>query len=341
MSAWRGQDSRTSVPSVLWIAGLLLASWALVAAAPGRAAGATFEIVSLDGPGEGLHDLAPYTPRDGNPGTTLGEARRAAVEFAAGVWAVQLDSPVTLRVGVSFDPLGTGGTPALLGLGGPESAFRDLAGAPRAATWYPSALADRLAGVDLEPGALDLVLQFNSEVDGPVLFGDDGFDYGFDPQVAAGSVWFVDVALHEIGHALGFVTYLDLATGEKLLGHDDAYLVHLIREGATPERLAEMSDAQRAAALRSGELQWAGPSAIAMAATELTAGITPLGNVQMHAPPQASQLATATHFALDVQPRQILSLFYEDSPLELELTRALLHDLGWGEAPACETAEAP
>jgi len=303
---------------------------------------ATIEVVVQDGASEGLNDPGSWTPRDGNPATTLGEARLAAVRFAASLWAAQISSDVAIRVGVSFDPLGAGESPGVLGLGGPEHMFRDFAGAPRPETWYPSALADRLAGMDLAPGDVDLYLQFNSDVDGPVMFGDDGFDYGFDPDVPVGNAWFVEVALHELAHGLGFTTLLDFGSGAKLLGKDDTYLVHLIREGATPERLTEMSDSQRLAAIRSGGgLQWDGLGAVDVAGLELTAGVTARGNIEMHSPTVASALTSASHFSNTVAPPQLLSVFYSEDPLELELARAVIEDLGWGEAPACAPVSVP
>ncbi|HRC87004.1 MAG TPA: hypothetical protein PK413_15455 [Thermoanaerobaculia bacterium] len=43
---------------------------------------ARFELVSLDGPGEGLNDATPWQPAGGNTATTLGAARRRGL-FAA------------------------------------------------------------------------------------------------------------------------------------------------------------------------------------------------------------------------------------------------------------------
>jgi hypothetical protein len=322
------------------VVGLVAVAASVLSSAALRAA-STFDIVNLDGPAEGLNDASPFTPTDGNPATTLGGARLWAVETAARMWASMVDSEIPIRVGVTFDPLGTGETPALLGLGGAEAVFRDFGGAPVAETWYVSALADKWAGVDLDPGEVDLTLQFNSDVDGPVLFGEDGFDYGFDPQVPVGNVWFLDVALHELAHGLGFTTVVDFGTGAKLFGKDDAYLVHLLSEGASPERLAEMDDAARLAAIGSGNLQWGGPGTVAIAGAELTGGVTARGNVAMHSPATVSPLVSATHFAASVIPHQLLSAFYTDDPLATALTRAVVDDLGWGAAPPCEPVTLP
>ena len=177
--------------------------------------------------------------------------------------------------------MGGSGTDGAIRAGGSERWFKDFPGAPRANTWYPAALADKLAGSDLDPGAVDLNLVFNSDVDGPNVLGNHGFDYSLTLNPAEGDVSFVLVALHELAHGLGVTLSIDPATGAKREGADDAYLIHLVRAGATPENLADMTDAQRLGALVSGaELQWDGP-AVAAASASLTGGTTPGGRVLM------------------------------------------------------------
>lgn len=312
-----------------------------LASAPRPASAAiTFEIVNLDGPGEGLNDASPWSPRGGNSATTLGAARLRALEFATAVWSDQLDSQVNVRIGVSFDPLGGTSDAAILGTGGPDSFFRDFAGAPRAATWYPSALADRLAGIDLAPGDADLLLLFNSDVDGPVVLGADGFDYGLAAADAADS-WFVQVAVHELAHGLGFVSGVSRASGSKFLGYDDAYMAHVVRFGASPEAFPEMSNAQRVAALVAGaELQWAGAGGVA-ASGLLSDGASPEGRIELYAPGPTPSSASMTHFAIDLAPDQIEEPFYMASDPDFRLTRAVLLDVGWGAAPACATVDLP
>ncbi len=292
------------------------------------------EVVNLDGPGEGLNSTAAWTPRSGNSATTLGQARLAAVEFALQVWSQQLDSDVPVRVGVSFDPI-SGSSPVILGVGGPDGVFRDFAGAPRAGTWYASALADKLAGMDLDPGELDFHIQFNSNVDGPSVYGNDGFDYGLGDLGSPNDIWFLPVALHEIAHGLGFVSSVSRVTGAKLLGYDDAFMARLVRFGATPPGFPEMSNGQRLAALTSGpELQWSG-AGIATVTGLLTAGGTPAGNVEMYAPTTGISGSSMSHFSTTLAPPQIMGPSYIEADLEFRVTRAALWDLGWGVPPAC------
>jgi len=307
----------------------------------GAYASSTFVIVNVDGPGEGLNDPTPIVSTGGNPGATLGEARLRAVEFAASIWANVLSSNVPILVEVQFGPLGGNESSAVLGLGGASSVVRDFAGAPVAGTWYPSALADKLAGADLEPGTGDVVLTFNSDVDGAVVLGSSRFDYGFVASPNAGDIDFVSIALHELAHGLGFQTYVDLDTGAKLFGYDDAYMVHLEHHGATPSDFSSMIDAERQAAfVAGGALHWTGSSAIA-AGGALTGGVGADGHLEMYAPDPPKVRKSLTHFSGAVVPDDLMGPFYVAPSTRLELSRAVLDDVGWGGAGQCVDASQP
>jgi hypothetical protein len=100
-------------------------------------------------------------PVGANTGTTIGEQRLIAFQYAIDKWAVALDSPVEIRIDATFHQLDCNSTEVTLGDAGPVSVFSDFAGAPAPSTFYPSALADRLAGMDLAPDD-DISAEFNS-----------------------------------------------------------------------------------------------------------------------------------------------------------------------------------
>jgi len=236
--------------------------------------------------------------------------------------------------------LGGSATAATLGNGGASSVFRDFSGALRAATWYPSALADKLAGADLDPGEVDMQVVFNSDVDGAEVLGASRFYYGFDAAPPDGDVDFIAVALHEIGHGLGFASLVDPVTGAKLAGYDDAFLLHLEQHGAVPADLPSMTDAERAAALvAEPDLHWVGTAAAAVASS-LSAGATAEGHILMYAASPVSS-SNGDHFAEALVPDQFLETFYASSETPFELTRAVLEDIGWGAANACEAGVLP
>ncbi len=317
-----------------------LAAILLLGFASAVQAGATLVIVNLDGPSEGLNDPSPLSPGGGNPAPTLGEARLRAVELAASLWANLLSSDVPIRIEVQFDSLGGTDSYAALGLGGATKAFRDFTGAPRAGTWYVSAEADALAGTDLDPSADDVELFFNSDLDSGAL-GASRFYYGFDAAAPAGDIDFVSIALHELAHGLGFETFLDLDTGEKLFGYDDAFMVNLASYGAVPPDLPSMTDLERLSAFTSGPaLHWTGASADE-AGSGLTAGVAADGHLEMYAPDPAVPRQSLVHFSDAITPDDLMEPFYVAPRTHLELVRALFEDLGWGVAGACVDPSLP
>ncbi|MBK9304624.1 MAG: T9SS type A sorting domain-containing protein [bacterium] len=192
------------------------------------ASAATITIVNADGVDEGFNDPTPASPIGGNTGTTIGEQRLIAFQFAADVWGALLPSEVEISITAAFDPLTCNASSAVLGSAGPWQVFSDFAGAPLPATWYAAALANKLAGVDLAPGdpntnADDLQARFNSSIDNNVncLAGSDWY-YGLDGNHGT-DVDLVVVLLHEFAHGLGFSSLVNKSTGALYSGQDDVF----------------------------------------------------------------------------------------------------------------------
>jgi hypothetical protein len=90
---------------------------------------------------------------------------------------------------------------ASLGAAAPTQFHYDF-GAGQGGVVYPDALADALAGADQAAGAFDMHVSFNADIDGSAL-GDRRWHY--DPADPTGDdIDFTTVAMHEIGHGLGF-----------------------------------------------------------------------------------------------------------------------------------------
>ena len=128
---------------------------------------------------------------------------QAAFQHAVNIWAGQLTSPVTIVVDAEFAPLGSG----VLGSAGPWI-VRDRTGLPPG-TWYPVALANKIAGVDLLPGSSDIDAQFSRTFT---------WYYGTDGNAPSGTYDFVSVVLHELGHGLGFVGLANVSGGSGSVG---------------------------------------------------------------------------------------------------------------------------
>lgn len=234
----------------------------LLALAPAAQA-ANVVIVNLDvGTGLGYDDPTPASPEGGNPGTTLGDLRLNAANRAADIWGAALDSPATIFVLATFQPLGCTPTSGTLGSAGTTFVFRNFPpGRPvvEPDTWYHSSLADKLAGGDLNPGFGDIFSQFNGRigVDPNCLTGLDWY-YGFDNNEAANEFDFLSVVLHEIGHGLGFANFVNEASGALFLGFPDVYTLFSF-DNTLGKTWDEMTDAERQfSAVNTGNLVWNG-----------------------------------------------------------------------------------
>jgi hypothetical protein len=287
-----------------------LACGALALAAGSARAAATIVIVNQNDPGVGFNDPTPAAPVGGNPGTTLGQQRLNAFQRAADIWGATLTSNVTIRIGASFVPLSCTASTAVLGSAGANEIWADFPNAPRAKTWYPSALASKIANEDVaSPGEPHIVARFNSRLG---LFDDcmpgSGFYLGLDRNFG-GQIDLVTVLLHEFGHGLGFQTFTNGETGQQTMEQPSIWDYFLV-DNRSNRTWVEMTDAERAATAVSWRgLSWNGPNvaaalpqilapssnlAISGSAAGAAAGNYPVGDASfgpaLRTPPLSGQL---------------------------------------------------
>lgn len=165
-----------------------------------------FEVLYNDDPGVGFNDNTSVSPVPGNPATTLGGQRRAVLEDALSIWASRLDSQATIRINAIFDDLGCGDR-TTLGTGGTTWISRD-GGLPLSDTIYPGSMVVALTGEGFDGVDADINNTYNIRIDdGDCANNLDGFWYGLDPVQLPppGRASFLELALHEIGHGLGFL----------------------------------------------------------------------------------------------------------------------------------------
>lgn len=162
-----------------------------------------FRAVHVDG-GAARHSLPPRSFLSTTEKTAAFEVTyigewsteaMASFEYARGLWEKIISSPVPITIVATWEDLNWI-SPYVLGGASAADYWRDFGGVPNANTWYPSALANKIYGQDLDTETVDIEASFNSSFSG-WYFGTDGLP-GYDQYD------FTSVVLHEIGHGLGF-----------------------------------------------------------------------------------------------------------------------------------------
>ena len=148
-------------------------------------------------------------------GAEVPAVAQSALRFAADVWASFLQSPIPIQVDVDWLEEAE---PNLLASAGPATLIRDFIGA-RPGVWYPIALAEALSRRHLnEPSAADINIVVNSRAN---------WYYGTDARPGSGKSDLVTVAMHELGHGLGFISSTDTIRGvELLIGYSGRFVVY-------------------------------------------------------------------------------------------------------------------
>lgn len=198
---------------------------ALIAGASLAAHAATLDIINIDDPGVGFNDPTPAAPVGGNTGQTLGEQRQIVFDFVSKFWGSKLNSDVSIQVLATFAPLRCTATSGVLGAAGAWNIFADFPNAKKPGTWYPGALANKLAGVRLadDPDpfvSADLISFFNGDLGQPGCLDGLSFYLGLDGNAGPNQIDLVTTVLHEFGHGLGFQTFTDDATGQYVFATD-------------------------------------------------------------------------------------------------------------------------
>jgi hypothetical protein len=267
---------------------------ALLASAP--AAGATITVVNGNQPNVGFNDPAPATPVGGNTGTTIGQQRLIAFQHAADLWGALLDSSIEIRIRATFEALDCTTDTAVLGAAAPNQAISDFPNAPFAGTWYPSALANRLAGRDLSPNDDDVLARFNVNLGNPGCFDGVGWYYGLDNN-HDDKIDLVAVLLHEFAHGLGFLTFVT-DQGVEFENQPDVFERSIFDDTAN-KHWSEMTETERGtSAVNTGHVLWDGPTVTAMAPRFL--GGTPVLTIDSPASLAGNIVISTAQFGPDV-----------------------------------------
>ena len=173
------------------------------------------------------------------------------VQAAVDIWAANFSSPVTISVDASW---GRSSSWGILGSARPTNFYSGFAGAPDPSLWYTSALANSLAGKDLDKTNPEMIIQVNSGA---------AWNTRGDGAPSNNEYDLESVFLHEIAHGLGFLSNDS---------YDSFYGVASLDQPTPFDAYAQTEDGRRLADLPSPSLElgqalttslvWAGPLGI-------------------------------------------------------------------------------
>ena len=265
-----------------------------------------------------------------NAAGAVGVERRAAMNFVISKFSTLFNAQYAGE-GVRIDARFT--NTSFLGFAGPQFFFNGPF--PRANTFYGSAVADHIFGTDIQNAfgfgpfnGPHISMEFgNAYIDG----AGSEFYFGTDGAVAGGQFDFASVAMHEVVHGLGLVSLVQGNGAFNDLGFPGVNFPHIydhfIYDPVNNKTLAQMTNAERAVAIKSGKLVWNGANAVAA-----NGGVMP----SIYSPNPYAPGSSISHWDEGTYPNELMTPFldfgqsiHSFSPITL----GALQDIGWEVTP--------
>ncbi|HEX7405555.1 MAG TPA: hypothetical protein VF307_06495 [Candidatus Nanopelagicaceae bacterium] len=197
------------------------------------------------------------------------------IQSAIDIWSANFVSTTPITVDASW---GRSSTNGILGSARPGDYFSNFQGAPDPTLWYPSALANALAGQDLDKTSSEIVIQVNSAAN---------WDQRNDRAPTTSEYDLESVFIHEIAHGLGF-----LSTDS----YDTFFKYGIIDQPTAFDAYAQTPDSRRLSDLPSPSLElgqaltntlvWSGPLGV-----KANSGVKPL----LYTPHQYQDGSSVSH----------------------------------------------
>ena len=203
------------------------------------------------------------------------EWTKVQMQAAVDVWAENFESKVPIHIEATW---GRSSSYGVLGSARPGSYFANFVGAPDPSLWYPSALANALAGKDLDGDNPEMIITVNSLADWYRGGGVGPSKTEYDLQ---------SVMLHEMAHGLGF---LSTSSYDEFFGYGsidqptpfDAYV-----QTGDGRRLSDLpSPSLELGEALTSKLVWSGANGIAA-----NGGVKPL----LHSPKKYEDGSSTSH----------------------------------------------
>ena len=169
------------------------------------------------------------------------------VQASLDIWAANFRSSVAITVDATWE---RSKSENILGSARGGSYFSSFTGAPDPGLWYVSALANALAGKDLDRNNPEIIIQVNSEA---------SWNSRGDGMPARGEYDLKSVFLHEVGHGLGFSSNdsYELVSGVGALSMPTPFDAYLQTEDG--KRLADLpSPSKELGTALTSSLVWSG-----------------------------------------------------------------------------------
>ena len=251
------------------------------------------------------------------PCTNFPTNARTAFDAAAAIWASLIESSVPITISACWtDTLDYG----VLGYSGGSSLHGNFSGAPVSNTWYKAALANSLAGSDLDPTNADMHITYSAFY--PWYYGTDGI-------TPPGEYDLLSVAAHEIAHGLhfsGLMQYSGSTAQYGYLGYPSIYETFMEDAGGTKLITYTNHSTALGNLVTSDNLWWNGTNANAA-----NGG----GQVKMYAPTTWSSGSSYSHLDYETFKKTVNSLMvYMIGPGSSQhnpgpVTMGILKDMGW------------
>ena len=274
-------------------------------------------------PLSGFDSTVAASPVGGNYRTTVGAQRLEVFNHAAFLWSTILDLDYDIKVEVNFSPLTCSPSSATLGYAGPNRVKKINN------VWYSTAQANQILKTDTSRTYNDIYADFNSSIDNGCYNGvPNGWYYGIDNVQPANQEALLDVVLHEIGHGLGFLSFVDGGTGALFNGYIDAYSKNLY-DNDLSKNWTNMTNTERLYSNNHDVLTWDGVNGNASASEKgITTGLIN-GNIKMHAPLAFNSGSSVSHISTTVSPDQLMEPYNTPTGVSPSLETAMFKDIGY------------
>ena len=128
------------------------------------------------------------------------ENAKSAFLYAISMYENLISSPVPIKVKATWEGLGA----SVLAHSTPSSFYKNFGGARLSNVYYPVALAEKLAGKEMNGSEPDIICSFNKNMDWYLGTNGNGPSKQYD---------FVTIVVHELVHGLGFAGFFEVENG--------------------------------------------------------------------------------------------------------------------------------